>query len=223
MPVHTCPRCPLRFTTKAEVADHMAHDHRVPSEALQSLSYPGAAEARPLYRQFTADDDVHRVLLVANQTLGSAAVDAEMRRRRRIHPSLAVFVVVPATASEHLASSGAPAPAGPRELDARTDDMGLVQARYRLRHAVGMLTDLGIVTHGELGDANPVRAVADVMAEQRIDEIMLCTLDRAMSRWLRADVPTALRRLYGVPITVITTPPGSPTTPATVDLTNLTA
>ena len=220
MTVHTCPRCPLRFSTRAEVSDHMAHDHRVPAEALQALAYPGAAEAQPLYRQFAADDGVHRVLLVANQTLGSEAVTAEMGRRRRIHPSLAVMVVVPATPSEHLVDHDGPRrPGRVATLDARTDDMGIAQARYRLRRAVGMLTDMGIVAHGSLGDPNPVRAVADAMAAHRIDEIMLCTLDRALSRWLRADVPTALRRLHGIPITVVTTPPGATQGPVTVDLT----
>lgn len=219
MTVHTCIRCPLRFTNRAELADHMAHDHRVPGEVLEVLAYPGAQEARPLYRQFAADDGVHRILLIANQTLGSEAVMATMHARLRAHERVSVFVVVPATPSEHLASApGAGRPAAAEDgLDARTDDAGLAQARFRLRRAVSMLTDVGIVAHGQIGDANPLRAAAGVMTTEPIDEIVLCTLYHTLSRWLRADVPTALRRQYDVPVTAIVVAPG-PLDQAEVDV-----
>ncbi|AXV09389.1 hypothetical protein DVS28_a4728 [Euzebya pacifica] len=220
MTIHTCIRCPLRFTNRAELADHMAHDHRVPGEVLEVLAYPGAHEARPLYRQFASDDGVHRILLIANQTLGSESVMATMHARLRAHERVSVFVVVPATPSEHLASApGAGRPAAAEAgLDARTDDAGLAQARFRLRRAVAMLTDVGIVAHGRIGDANPLRAAASVMTAEPIDEIVLCTLDHALSRWLRADVPTALRRQYDVPVTAIVVPPGAEEDAPTDDL-----
>lgn len=206
MTIHTCTRCPLRFTNRAELADHMSHDHHVPHEVLEAITYPGAQEARPLYRSFAEDDGVHRILLIANQTLGSDELMATMHDAQRAHERLAVFVVVPATPSEHLTSApgaGRPASAD-RGLDSRTDDAGLAQARFRLRRAIGMLTDAGIVAHGRIGDPNPLRAAAPVIAEEHIDEIVLCTLDEGLSRWLRADLPEALRRRFTMPVTVIT-------------------
>ncbi|HUG86035.1 MAG TPA: hypothetical protein VMM13_15840, partial [Euzebya sp.] len=81
MTVHTCIRCPLRFATRAEMADHMTHDHQLPPAVLEQVSYPGAREAEPLYRSLSLQDDVHTVLLIANQTLGSPDIAQAVRQR----------------------------------------------------------------------------------------------------------------------------------------------
>jgi hypothetical protein len=211
MTVHTCIRCPLRFTTRAEMADHMVLDHRVPSQALEQLSYPGTSEAQPLYRSLAVQDDVHTVLLIANQTLDSPAVAEAMRQREAAHNTLTAYVLVPATPSDHLASapgSGRRAPAA-HGVDARTDEAGLATARWRLRRALADLSDLGIVCSGCVGDPNPLTAASRVIAAEPIDEILVSTLDPQMSRWLRLDLPAALGRRFALPVQVLTPRPAA--------------
>jgi hypothetical protein len=201
MTVHTCTRCPLRFPNRAELADHLEHDHHVPHHLLEQLSYPGAAQAEPLYRSLV-DDDVHTVLVIANQTLGSDVLAQAMGELKRQHDRLSAYVLVPATPSVHLATApGGGMPASPASgLDARTDDVGVAQARWRLRTAVAALADLGIAAHGSVGDPNPVTAAATVIASEPIDEILVSTLDPTTSRWLRADLPAALGHRFGLPV-----------------------
>ncbi|CAN5352035.1 hypothetical protein BH23ACT9_BH23ACT9_21960 [soil metagenome] len=152
------------------------------------------------------------MLLVANQTLGSPAVRAAMQERKASHDRVTAFVLVPATPSEHLdpALSGSPVPAQPGP-EAGTDDAGLAHARWRLRTALTALEGLGIVAHGRVGDANPLKAVADVIATEPIDEILLSTLDPQTSRWLRLDLPQALQRRYKLPVTALTPRAHQPT------------
>lgn len=202
MSIHTCTRCPLRFQNRAEMADHMAHDHHVPPQMLEQLTYPGASEAEPLYRSLAGDDGVHTVLLIANQTLGSPALSEEVSQLKSRHGRVAVYVLVPATPSEHLATApGGGMPAPPDQgLDARSDDAGVAHARWRLRTAIAALADVGVPAHGTVGDPNPVTAASRVIASEPIDEILVSMLDPAMSRWLRADLPAALDHRFGLPV-----------------------
>lgn len=204
MSIHTCTRCPLRFTNRAELADHMSHDHHVPHELLEQLSYPEARQAEPLYRSLV--DDVHTVLLIANQTLGSQALADAMSALEADHDRLTTYVLVPATPSTHMATApGGGMPASPAAgLDARTDDVGVAQARWRLRTTIGMLSELGIVAHGSIGDPNPLTAAARIIATEPIDEILVSTLDPQTSRWLRADLPAAMEHRFGLPVRTLT-------------------
>jgi hypothetical protein len=59
----------------------------------------------------------------------------------------------------------------------------------------------GIEVTGEVGDANPIQAVGDVLRRDPFDEIIVSTLPPGPSRWLRADVPTRLRRHYPLRVT----------------------
>lgn len=203
MAVHTCTRCPLRFPNRAELADHLALDHHIPAEALTGLTYPGASAAAPLYRAMALQDDVHTVLLIANQTLGTAAVAEAVRDRVTAHSRLAVYVLVPATPSTHLQTApGGGQPAAPG-TEGRTDDVGLAQARWRLRTALEGLRHLGVTAHGRIGDPNPVTAAAEVIAVEPIDEIVVSTLDPRTSRWLRGDLPAVLERRFGLPVDTV--------------------
>lgn len=204
MAVHTCTRCPLRFAARAEVVDHMALDHHVPAEGMDQLGYPAAHQVAPLYRSLHGDDGVHTVLLVANETLGPDVVARAMAGPRAAHPSVRAFVLVPATPSTHLATAPARGSGSEGSRSGRTDEAGLAHARYRLRTALDALRDLGVVAHGRVGDPNPLLAIAPVVGEEAVDEIILSTLAPGISRWLQMDLPTALERRFGVPVTTIT-------------------
>ncbi|WP_370327316.1 hypothetical protein [Euzebya sp.] len=206
MSIHTCTRCPLRFTNRAELADHMEHDHHVPHALLEQMAYPGVHAAEPLYRSLAGDDGVQTILLLANQGIGSDALREVMADRVASHDRVAVFVVVPATPSAHLASApGGGRLASPdRGLRDRTDDVGVAQARFRLRTAIEILRDLGIAAHGRVADPNPVVAASRAIADEPIDEIVLTTLSPDMSQWLHADLPALLARRFELPVHTIT-------------------
>jgi len=54
-----------------------------------------------------------------------------------------------------------------------------------------------------IGAEDPVEAVRQVLARTEVDEIIVSTLPRRVSHWLRRDVPSRLRTL-GLPGTVVT-------------------
>ncbi|MGI8622688.1 MAG: hypothetical protein ACR2NB_04170 [Solirubrobacteraceae bacterium] len=128
-----------------------------------------------------------RVLIVANRTAPTPALLEAVRARARVG-SATFHLVVPAT---------------PRGLHRLVDPevAGLEEARENLRRALpGLSQAAGAPVTGAIGDANPVSAVEDAMNLEGYDEVMISTLGRKISRWLRLDVVSKLRSL-GVPVT----------------------
>jgi hypothetical protein len=56
---------------------------------------------------------------------------------------------------------------------------------------------------GQLGDADPLNAISETLATRQFDEVILSTLPRPISKWLRADLPRQVQRRFGLPVTVI--------------------
>jgi hypothetical protein len=128
-----------------------------------------------------------RVLLVANRTaLMSPLRDAVERRAR---DGEAVFhLVVPAT---------------PQGLHRVVDPevAGREEAQVQLEAALPALSDAaGSEVTGEVGDADPLAAIQDALAARSVDEIIVSTLPRRLSRWLKLDLPSKARGL-GLPVT----------------------
>ncbi len=72
-------------------------------------------------------------------------------------------------------------------------------ARERLARALPLLSEAGgKEVSGNVGDADPLAAVADALNLRGFDEIIVSTLPWRLSRWLRVDLPRKLRGL-GVP------------------------
>jgi GABA permease len=67
------------------------------------------------------------------------------------------------------------------------------------------LAAMGVPAEGELGGASPLEAIEKVCAEREFDEIIVTTLPRHLSRWLRADLPHRVERRFGLPVTTIIT------------------
>jgi hypothetical protein len=61
----------------------------------------------------------------------------------------------------------------------------------------------GFKVTGELGDADPVQAVAEICTPGRFDEVIVSTLPGQTSRWLRSDVPYRIGALTDLPVTHI--------------------
>src|SRR5688572_5150538 len=74
-------------------------------------------------------------------------------------------------------------------------------ARLVLDEAVARFADEGIAVTGEVGDANPVEAIAAVLRRDRFDEIILSTLPRSLSKWLKTDVLHRVERQFTLPVT----------------------
>lgn len=57
--------------------------------------------------------------------------------------------------------------------------------------------------HGIVGSEDPFQAVQDAMLDHHFDEVIVSTLPRRVSEWLRRDLPHRIERL-GVPVATIT-------------------
>jgi GABA permease len=137
---------------------------------------------------------MRRYLVVANQTLYSEVLLAELRARVKEGPSQ-FFVLVPAT----------------RPADGMVWTEGQVKkvTERRLGEALDRLRAEGFEADGQVGDASPVRAIGDVLLEQPdgFDEIILSTLPPGPSRWLHQDVPHRVQRTYRLPVTHVVAEP----------------
>ena len=145
-------------------------------------------------------------LVVANQTLGGDRLMEEVRRRIAEGPC-SFSVVVPNTRQPDLVPSVVgwlvPSPGGASASD--DDDQGATQlAQARLHQALNQLRAEGVQAHGELGDPDPLNAIADALAGQQFDEIIISTLPSGISRWLGMDLPHRAAQKFRVPVTTIT-------------------
>ena len=105
------------------------------------------------------------------------------------------------------ASSPSPACGGGRRHYARpaTDQEATAQARQRLRLILAGQASLGAPVEGDLGSSSPLEAMEKLLADHQFDEIIVATLPRRVSRWLRADLPHQAERRFGLPVTTIIT------------------
>lgn len=82
MPVHTCPRCELRFELEPEVREHLVNDHRFDPDAIRPHPVPAPKAGRRL------------VVVVGNHTLLSDALRDRLAQLAAEAPT-DVHVVVP--------------------------------------------------------------------------------------------------------------------------------
>jgi GABA permease len=142
------------------------------------------------------------VLVVANRTLQGAAIEEALLRRARAGP-VRFHLVVPATplddqlndllVAERLGSSS-------------VEDGGFVIARRRLADAERRWKPLGLELTGEVGDPDPLRAVLAACRARVVAEVVVSTLPRGRSLWLRDGLPRKLRRHLDVPLEVVEAP-----------------
>lgn len=155
---------------------------------------------------------MHRYLVVANQTLQAAELRDELRKRISAAPC-SFFVIVPDTRSAHydpVAAGGVlPRPGmwwwATCYARPATDEEATAQARERLSLMLDGLAELDVPVEGDLGSSDPLEAIDKACADRRFDEIIVATLPRHVSRWLRADLPHQVERRFGLPVTTIIT------------------
>ena len=124
-------------------------------------------------------------LVVAHKTLVGSALLDEVSRRLEAGPSHFHLIVPIDHPSDHKWSEG--------ECQA--------EAAKRLDEGLAAFAGLGAEATGEVGDQNPVAAIAAVVRVREVDEIILSTLPPGPSRWLKLDVISRARDRFDVPIT----------------------
>jgi hypothetical protein len=136
-----------------------------------------------------ADDEVHRILVVANETVGGRALLAELRARSEGRRS-EIFVVVPAIASSRL------------QHLAHDVDPALEEARGRLTDSLATMSAAGLAARGEVGDHHdPNTAIEDALQEFPADELVISTHPPERSRWLEGGVVERAREEIPLPVT----------------------
>jgi hypothetical protein len=134
-----------------------------------------------------SDDAIHRVLVVANETVGGRPLREELERRAR-RPGTEVLVVAPALNSpvRHWASDS---------------DDARAAADERLRTSIARLADMGLVVRGEVGDSEPLQAIEDALRTFGADEVVISTHPEGRSHWLEQDLIAQARERFALPIT----------------------
>lgn len=122
---------------------------------------------------------VKRVLVVANRTAASTLLAKEIRRRVRADPC-EFTLLVPDVSDGRM-------PKWAREV------------RPLLAQAAGAPVVV------QVDGPDPVASVEKAVRAGRFDEIIVSTLEKRTSRWLRRDLASRVQAL-GLPVTVITPP-----------------
>jgi hypothetical protein len=155
---------------------------------------------------------MRRYLVVANQTLRAAELRDELRKRVSEGPC-SFFVIVPDTKAaqyDPVAAGGVlPQPGmwwwATYYARPATDEEATAQARERLSLMLDGLAALGVPVEGDLGSSDPLAAIEKACAGRQFDEIIVATLPRHVSRWLKAGLPHQAQRRSGLPVTTIVT------------------
>ena len=119
-----------------------------------------------------------RVLVVANRTAATPDLLEEVRRRARERPSAFVLLIPDASGG--------------------SGDWTLELALPLLERAAGGPVT-GLAAEGE----DPLEAIRRTVEDHDIDEIVISTLPKRVSKWLKRDLPHQAERL-GLPVTVVT-------------------
>jgi len=130
---------------------------------------------------------VHRVLVVANETVGGRALLSEIEYRCRGRES-EILVVTPAITSavKHWLSDV---------------DEAIEAAEARRADSVRTIEALGLRARGEVGDSDPNVAIEDALRTFPADEVIISTHPPDRSRWLERGVVRRARDDVELPVT----------------------
>jgi hypothetical protein len=127
------------------------------------------------------------VLVVAHQTAATPGLLEVVRERAERSPAKFHLVV----------------PRLPHGMHKVVDpqDTGDNDTQHVLEEALPKLSEVaGTEVTGELGDAEPLMAIEDALNLGQYDEIIISTLPKRLSRWLKLDLVSKTKGL-GLPVT----------------------
>lgn len=137
----------------------------------------------------TGGDGIHRVLVVANETIEDEALLAEIDNRTAGKRRTEILLVCPAldgSRLQHLASDID----GPR-----------AEAEARMRRSLAALRAVHAAVAGSVGDDDPLVATHDALAAFAADELIVSTHPPERSQWHERGVIDQLRRELDLPLT----------------------
>ena len=135
-----------------------------------------------------------RVLVIANHTCPCPALLDEVATRGAGTEVLLIAPALNASRLKHWVSDS---------------DEGIDRAHARLQEATAGLAERGIEARGEVGDAEPLNAIADALAVFGADEIIIATHPPGESHWLEDGLIDAARERHEpLPVLHVPTPYG---------------
>jgi hypothetical protein len=150
----------------------------------------GARGREPRLTEIAAapGDGRHRILVVANQTVGGRALLDEIRNRAGGR-DCEIRVVTPALTRSQL-----------QHWTSDVDE-ALVEADRRRERSVKEIEAAGFRVSGEVGDSDPNAAIESALLRFAADELIISTHPPERSRWLERGVVECARRDIDLPIT----------------------
>jgi hypothetical protein len=136
----------------------------------------------------SADDSVHRVLVIADDSCTPESLQAAIDEHAD-GQAIEAFVVAPALGSR---------------LDRWTgDQQGYDEATEHLDGTLRALEGIGVQARGRIGSKDPIQAADDGLREFPADQLVLAVHAAEDQKWLEEDAVDAARERYHVPVTVI--------------------
>ena len=133
---------------------------------------------------------MERVLLVACRTAAGNALLEAVRRRATASPCEFTLLV--------------PRPCHGLHRVVDPEDQGRSEAEETLELALPLLEEASnSIVDGIVGDPEPLAAIQDAVNLRGFDEIIVSTLPKRFSRWLKLDLPHKAAGL-GLPVTTVT-------------------
>jgi hypothetical protein len=133
-----------------------------------------------------ADGDPHRILVIANETVGGRPLRDELGRLSDDRAT-EILVVAPALNS-------------PIRYWVSDEDGARAAAGERVESSVARLAEQGLSVRGEVGDGEPLQAIEDALRTFTADEIVISTHPEGRSHWLEQGLVVEARLRFQVPI-----------------------
>jgi GABA permease len=146
----------------------------------------GDEKETPRHAPAPSPPDEHRILVVANETVGGPELLSEISERagnRRAR----VLVVCPALNS-------------PLRHWANDEDQAREDAQHRLEESVRSMRATGLEVEGEVGDGDPIQAIEDAVRTFQPDELIISTHPPGRSHWLERGVVERARSRFEIPL-----------------------
>ena len=147
----------------------------------------GGMRQRPPQAHVVHDEATHRVLVVANETVGGGEL-LELLGQKAEGVREEMLVVCPALNSRVRTWTS-------------DEDGARAAAQERLDACLSRLGEAGVTARGEIGDGDPLQALEDALRTFPADEIVVSTHPPGRSNWLEQGVVENARMRFDVPVT----------------------
>ena len=128
-------------------------------------------------------------LVVANRTATGEELMQRLRAKAKEESTRLFIVVVPQDGKDGHAPAN---------------------ARRHLEGALAQLREDGMLASGMIGDPDPYIATMNALQFYRVDEIVISTLGRQISGWLRSDLVERVRKVSNLPVDHVVAAEGAP-------------